>query len=104
MAIRVLPVAAPLVSLLFISTSVVALVNVTANCTLGSFKWVCALWFRCRQYLLWPHRSDGIVSRPSTLSAKVHAWSLDTCLLHVTGGVSFWLIACVGIVVSSTLY
>ncbi len=55
MAIRVLPVAAPLVSLLFYSAPVVALgVNVAANCTLSSFTWVCALWFRRQQYILWP--------------------------------------------------
>ncbi len=52
MAIRVIPVAAPLVSLLFYS--VIAQVNVTVNCTLSSFSWVCALWIRHQQYILWP--------------------------------------------------
>jgi hypothetical protein len=40
MSLRVLLVAAPLASLLFFSASVVARVNVTANCTLSSFAWV----------------------------------------------------------------
>jgi len=39
MSIRVLLVAAPLASLLFFSTFVVAQINVTATCTLPSFSW-----------------------------------------------------------------
>jgi hypothetical protein len=39
MSLRVLLVAAPLASLFFFSASVVARVNVTANCTLSSFAW-----------------------------------------------------------------
>ena len=80
MSLRTLSIAPPLVSLFFLSTYVVAEVNVTAICTSPSFSWV-------RQYDIWSSADLMVLYPDIQLSLPKPVYGRSVHVSYVQRGV-----------------